>query len=245
MEQTQASENKTGGYSTEPDFLRSKIYVSDTSHDQEKKHTFETNNSCHFYHILTSPYSQDMINECKGRVNCFNCNRAIQKKIYFYVMDFNPQMVPEFNVKPHCCKSCVLRSVQDIKNNHHLLTNFYLHYGDEVVCAPPRFLLYLPGASIEDYHKMSDSGMWINEEELSIRSFIAPVYTSCTFLKDHQIVKDVAKLIDEYKLESKTSVGPTRVRDNSKLEVTEISQPDLSNGSISKVFNIDSASYRN
>jgi hypothetical protein len=70
------------------------------------------------------------------------------------------------------------------------------------------------------------------------------MYTSCTFLKGHQLVKDVVALIGELSMESKTSVGPTRNRDNSKLNVVELPTNDLFKTYLSDTFSIDSASYR-
>jgi hypothetical protein len=91
---------------------------------------------------------------------------------------------------------------------------------------------------------MVDDHLVVQEETSTVRSFLAPVYLSCTLLKNHQLVKDVVSLIEEMSIESKTSIGPSRSRDNSQLHVVELSTPNLFDSSISEMFKVDPASYR-
>ena len=73
---------------------------------------------------------------------------------------------------------------------------------------------------------------------------IAPIYVSCTHLRNHQLVPDVIALTEEMGIESKTAAGPGRTRDNSELKVVELETPDLTHTSLSRMFAIDPASSR-
>jgi hypothetical protein len=74
------------------------------------------------------------------------CSKPMQKKIFFYqtksskIGDF--LCLPRCT-RPHCLTGCGLKSVQDHPNNYDLSSKIY--YGSDAVCAPPRFLLYVPG----------------------------------------------------------------------------------------------------
>jgi hypothetical protein len=248
MEESKGSSTSTGGFLDDADFPRSRIYVSTRKPQESKKYTFQTKEgSFHFFLALNSGanYSQEIISNCKGSLSCFNCSKPIEKQIYFYPTEYTK--IGEFLCSPipHCRPGCCLRSVQDHQNNYDLLSNFYLMYGSNVVCAPPRFLLYVPGGlTHEKYHHTLDDNLVVQEETSIVRSYLAPVYVSCTFLKGHQLVKDVISLIEELSIESKTSVGPSRSRDNSKLNVVELPTKDLFKTKLSETFTIDPSSYR-
>lgn len=248
MQETKATDTSSGGFLKEVRFPRSKIYVSTRSKSRKKKYRFKSKEgSFHFFLRLDAGknYDQETVLKCRGKYRCLNCSRAIQEAIYFYPIEYTKKAEFVCDPAPHCRSSCALRSAMDTKNNFDLNSIFYLMYGANVVCAPPRRLLYLPGGpSVEEYHKMIDDSMVVNEETKQLRSFIAPVYFSCTFLKNHQLVPDVTSLIEEVTLDTKISVGPSRSRDDSDLTVVELPSRDPFKTRLSETFSIDPASYR-
>jgi hypothetical protein len=249
MEETKVGPDTTGGFLDDTDFPRSKIYVSTKSGKQKKKYTFQTKEGSFHFYLAFNPgvnYTQEMVSNCQGQLKCYNCAGQIEKQVYFYPHTYTKHAEFVSSPIPHCRPSCVLRTVHDIPNNFDLMGIFYLMYGSTVSCAPPRHLLYVPGGlSHEAYHHTIDDKLVIHEEQgNTVRSYLSPMYTSCTFLKGHQLVKDVVALIGELSMESKTSVGPTRNRDNSKLNVVELPTNDLFKTYLSDTFSIDSASYR-
>ena len=248
MEETKVTKEKAGGFASVVDIPKSNIYISGNKQETKKKFLCQAKEAnFHFFLILNSGqnYTQEMITSCDGSIFCFNCNQSIHGQIYFYPTDFNRFGDPSCVPIPHCRAGCALRSCMDAPNNHDLISNFYLMYGNNVVCAPPRVLLYIPGGlSLKKYHEMMDNCMVVQEERKNIRSFLAPVYISCTMLKDHQLVTDVVSLIEELSIESKISIGPSRSRDNSQMNVVELETPDLFKTPICSMFSVDPASYR-
>lgn len=234
---------------------RSNIYVSSSSNSGssggavKQKYKFQCADvsSFHFFLILKTGnlYTQEDVEECKGKYNCYNCSRKIMKRMYFYPEIFDPQTnEPTCNPIPHCRKECMYRTVQDMANNADLLTNLFLMYGHEMICAPPRFLLFIPGGlTVEKYHQLIDDGIVIQEEEPYIRCFHAPIYMSCTLFKDHQLVPDTVAFIDEMMVERKNAIGPSRIRDNSDLKVLELEPKQLTQTKLSNMFNFEPSSF--
>jgi hypothetical protein len=231
---------------------RSNIYVSSNSGANKgsvkQKYKFQSDvSSFHFFLVLKTGdlYTQEDIEECKGKYSCHNCHRKIMHKIYFYPEIFNPQTnEATCNPIPHCRTACLYRTVQDMPNNADLLTNLFLMYGHEIICAPERFLLSIPGGlSEEQYHKVIDDNLLIRKEEPYIRSFHAPIYISCTLFKDHQFVPDTVSFIDEMMVERKNAIGPSRIRDNSDLQVLELEPKQLTHTKLSEMFNFEPSSF--
>ena len=248
MEETQATDTKTGGFLNDVVVPRSKIYVSSLKDEKKQQFTYNmANGSTHFYLILRSGqhYTQDLITSCRSRLRCYNCSAPIENQVYFYPSDYTKFSEFICCPIPHCRPGCALRTLQDLPNHHDLLSNFYLMYGAHIICAPPRFLLYTPGGvDLEQYHRMMDTNLVVQDEPPNVRSFLAPTYVSCTFMQGHQLVKDVVTLIEEMSIESRTSVGPSKARDNSGLKVLELRRTDLLSTDLSKTFAIDPSSHR-
>lgn len=247
-EETKEEMFETTGFEREVEIPLSKIYVTQHNADQKQKYTFITKEgSFHFLLLLNAGahYTQELIDHCGGAYRCYNCCNAIQNKIYFYPTDYTK--LGEFMVSPipHCRAACALRTVIDLPNNFDILSNFHLLYGLNVTCAPPRHLLFIPGgSSSEEYHSMIDDSLVVESDQKMVRSFLAPLFFSCTFLKDHQLVKDVVALIEEFSIENKTSVGLGRTRDNSQMTVIELPTRDLFNSRLTTTFAVDPSSYR-
>jgi hypothetical protein len=248
MQRTPSTQDTSGGHTEEFSFPRSKIYVSSDKEKPNKKYIHKTKEgSFHFFLVFTpgENYTQEGIENCEGTKNCYNCNILIKEKIFFYPIAYTKVGVPVCSPIPHCRPECVLQTIDCVPNNHDLKTNFYMMYGPNYTSAPPRFLLYVPGGlTLEEYHNTIDDNLTIVEEEKGVRSFLAPMYISCTFLKNHQLVKDVISLVEEFSLESKTSIGPSRMRDNSDMEVVDLEPKNLFDTKLSKMFDIDPSSYR-
>ena len=165
--------------------------------------------------------------------------------MYFNPIEFNKFGDPVCNPVPYCRKECGLRACLDTPNNQDLLANFYLMHGTDIYSAPPRVLLFVPGGvSIEKYHGMIDDQLVAKEESSLIRSFVAPIYISCTTLKDHQLVPDVNALIQEMTAENKANLGPSKSRDNTTLNILSLPAQNPCDSSIASIFQRDSASYR-
>ncbi len=130
-------------------------------------------------------YTQEEINECKGRKNCYNCNCPIQGPLFFYPVMLSKLEVFACDPSPHCSKACARRSVIDLPMHDNLSMLFAIMYGD-VLPAPPRKLLYL-GVSLKEYHQMVKDDVVMQLESESVRSFIAPVYVSASFMKDYKM----------------------------------------------------------
>ena len=155
MEQTKTTEHFTGGVLEEVDFPRSTIYVSANKKKKKTRFTCQTKEGCfHFYLLLNAGvhYTQNLIDHCNGRLQCFNCTRPIQTKVYLYPENIIDDY-PICNVLPHCRPECALRTVEDTRENHDLKASFFLMYG-LVKCAPNRALLHM--LSLAGYHAMID-----------------------------------------------------------------------------------------
>lgn len=199
----------------------------------------------HYYLLFNAPYTDDLVACCEGRLKCYNCARAIPKRVWFYPELYNAQTVEATcNPRPHCRPECALRTVHDIANNGDLKCYFTLFYGHSVKCAPPRTLLYIPGGmTIEEYHASIDSQQSIEIMPPNVKSFIAPIYVSSTSTAEKQLVPDIVSLIDEMKHSRQHVIGPSRQRDNSELDVHEVPAQKLVQTSIASMFNVDPASF--
>ena len=166
--------------------------------------------------------------------------------VYFYPEKFHPQTSePYCNPIPHCRKECVYRTIQNMPNNGDLLALLFLMYGPDIHCAPPNFLLVVPGGlTLEKYHETIDQKLIINQEEPYIRSFMAPLFVSCTLFKNHQLVNEAVAYIDQANDANHTTpLGPTRVRDDSELTIIPLEPKKLANSLISQVFQVDPNSF--
>lgn len=230
------------------------IYISPDPNDEsynnrtQIKHKFISSvGQSHFYIVLTvgKHYTPEEIENCNGKYLCYNCGRPIPKRIYFYPTKQNHIDVMMMIPIPHCRRECVYRTVQDMPNNDHVLPLFFLFYGPDVICAPPRFLLFVPGGlTIEEYHQIIDNQIVISEEKNGFKMFLAPVYLSCTLFKDHQLVEEAVSLIDELNQEKKESIGPNREHDvSSKSQIITLEKTPLRKGLPSQIFKIDEASF--
>jgi hypothetical protein len=198
----------------------------------------------HFFliHDAGANYTEDIVKNCQNRFKCFNCNQFIEKQIYFYPQEYTQLGDFICSPIPHCGKPCTLRTVSDIPNNSNLLSNFFLMYGPNVYCAPPRECLYLPGGlSLEQYHNMGKTQ--IECDSLEVRSYLAPKYYSITMFENHQLVDESKKVIELLTVETKSSIGPQRSREQNDMTVVVMpSSNNLSN--ISSIFALDPMSNR-
>jgi hypothetical protein len=227
-------------------FPESKIFVSSGS---ETRQSFVITTDppdavIHFFliHDAGANYTEDIVKNCQNSFKCFNCNKSIEKQIYFYPQEYTQLGDFICSPIPHCSKPCVLRTISDIPNNSNLLSNFFLMYGPNVNCAPPRECLYLPGGlTLEQYHSMDEIRIEIDSRE--VRSFLAPKYYSITMFKNHQLVDESKKIIELLTAETKSSIGPQRSREQNDMTVVVMpSSNNLSN--ISSVFALDPMSNR-
>ncbi len=249
-------DSKTSGVFRNVQIPRSSIYVSATADQQEtqkKKYKFESAAaSFHFFLILkvgenyVQNEEQDDIQRCNGKFHCYNCHRPILGAMHFYPEQFHFQThEPTCNPIPHCRPECVFRTIQDMPNHDDLLNNFFLLYGHDFICAPPRCLLYVPGGlSLDQYHKSIDDQLAIQMQDTLVRGVLAPVYVSCTLFQEHQLVPDTVALLEELQMETRTTIGPSRNRDNSELSVVALKPEKLTQSAIGQVFQFDTASFR-
>lgn len=173
---------------------RSTIYTSETV---VKRFTVDGAGSAatHFFLVLSADrYTEDLVQDCQGRVHCYNCNRPIPKRIYFYPTRVYETGVYECNQLPHCRMECMKRTVVDIPNNYDLMTHLFNMYGD-VNTAPSRALLYL-GVSLEEYHHMIDRQMTMQVEPPRVQSFVGPVFLSAAVLNNHQLVESSLQALE-------------------------------------------------
>lgn len=202
----------------------------------------------HFYLILQRGhlYTDAEIENCQGKYRCANCTRPIPGRIYFLPVKLvHPTQEAECEATPYCRDSCVYRAVQDRKANDDLIIVFGLVYGLNVRCAPPRFLLYGPKAlTVDEYHQLIDDGLTVQEEDPNIRSFLGPTFVSVSLLgSDHQLVPEVRAFIDAAEVEHTNSVGPSRNRDNSGLEVVAVKPKSLTRTRLAQAFTADQNSF--
>jgi len=253
---TMAAERKSKvhGSFRQVDVPRPNIYISGSaaaggSALPRRKYRFSSEvGSCHFYLILQCGllYTEEEVTNCQGKYHCHNCTRPIPRRIYFYPEEFDPRTnEPICNPIPHCRTACVYRTVQDLTNNGDLLTNFFLMFGHDVIIAPERFLLSIPGGlSLDEYHKVIDDKLIIQREEPHIRSCHAAIFISCTLFKNHQLVPDTVAFIDEMQVERKNAMGPSRIRDNSDLKVMEMPPKRLQTTKLSDMFTVEPSSFQ-
>lgn len=250
MQETSTTEFASGGYSVVPTFPRSQIYVSSNSKspqsDQKHKYTTHTKNSVkHFFLVLTvgKNYNVEDVKQCNGLFNCYNCTRPIMEQMYFYPTESAIYDTFICSPIPHCSPSCCLRTLNDLSNNGSMKELFYLFYGGDVICAPPRSLLFIPGGlSVEEYHSKCETNQVVDCQSKIIRFFIAPMYVSSSCVENFQLITDTRAFIEECKIQSKISVAPERTRDNNGLVVKELNALSLKDNRISNIFEIDPSS---
>jgi len=176
---------------------RSKIYVSATptaaSSSTDPRSLFQLDGAqgiTHFYLVLSSElYTKDLIENCNGRLACFNCTRPIAERVYFFPTRFDEQATFECSQIPHCRSQCMMRTVLTLPNNFDLLTNLFNMYGD-TTAAPPRELLYIPGGvTLDRYHQLIEEGVVMELEPPNVQSFIGPIFMSSAVLRNHQMVE--------------------------------------------------------
>jgi hypothetical protein len=242
----------TGFYKDDIELPLPNIYISpDPSDDSYNKriqrHSYISNNSQHFYIVLTvhKHYTDEDIQNCNGKYKCYNCQRNIQKRMYFYPMKQNHQDIMIMNPIPHCRPECVYRTVQDLPNSEHVLSLFFLFYGPDVICAPPRHLLFVPGGfTIEEYHNVIDNNLVVHQEEEGFRMCFSPLFVSCTLFKNHQIPDDIVSFIDEMNQEKKETIGPNKEHlEIDKMNIIPIKKIPLREAYPSTIFQIDPNSF--
>lgn len=230
----------------EIDLPASTIYVTEdgTSMPAGKPRFKTPISDTHFLLILKPDLmTQESISDCKGEYRCLNCGRLIFGPIYFVPERYNPQTnEPTCKAIPHCRKSCVYRTVHDSHNNGDLLTNFFLMYGHDVVCAPPRLMLFIPGGyTLEDYHRVIDEGKVVEEQDNLVHAFLAPILIACTVQKDHQLLPDAVRYITELEAKKQATIGPTHKQP--KTSIVALPPKILSQTPLSQVFTMEPASF--
>lgn len=137
-----------------------------------------------FYLVHHSHYTQELIDDCRSRLHCFHCGRAIVGRVRFFPLEFTKQDVPVMDQLPHCRPECAKATCSLRANNMNLISCFHLMYGPNVQCAPPREILYLPnGVSMQRFHEMIDEHLVMDlQQDTNVKAMMAPVYLSgCIF----------------------------------------------------------------
>jgi hypothetical protein len=230
------------------DIPRSNIYVSKNSNQEHKKQTKFASSvgNYHFHMILNvcGQFTSEIINACGGLWRCYNCNRNIMGQIYFYPTNQTLMGEYECSIIPHCRTGCVFRTLREIPNNANLLALFALMYGPDVICAPPRYMLYIPGGNTEsEYHDFIDNQIVLVADSADIVCFQSPMRISGTMLNKTQMVEESVSYIDELHSENKKTIGPSMKRDNSTLNVIELEPNKLRKSALSKTFDFESTSF--
>jgi hypothetical protein len=234
------------GFLHKPEYPISRVYVSDEKRAYTCVPKSDPTKVIHYFliHDAGAHYTPEIVKNCKSRYRCYNCSQPIENQIFFYVLDYDTMGQFTCSPIPHCCEECALRTITDIPNNSDLLSNFFLMYGPTISCPPPRVLLFLPGGlSLEQYHECAAKNVRIEEDSLQVRSFLAPKYYSVTMFENHQLVQVAKDIIDAMALESKSSIGPQRSREQSTMNV--VTMP-INNGlsNLASTFVLDPASTR-
>lgn len=276
------NERKVKGFYRDVQVPRSSIYVSAQNQSQnvhqkpastltqKRKYVLKSHSGAlHFYLIMRADdnYTEEDVSNCQGQHDCHNCGRPIFGPICFYPEKIDAKTrEPTCNPTPHCRPGCAYRTLQDLENNSDLLTHFFLIYGPDVTCAPPRFLLTIPGVLTpepkrfpeesltawktrrqklrwERYHQIMDDQLVVQKECSYIRSLKAPVYLSCTLFHNHQLVPDTVAYIYETTIDRKNAMGPSRTRDNSDLKVVELPPKSLKKTKLSDMFAVEASSF--
>jgi hypothetical protein len=253
-----AAMEATQGFFRHVDLPRSAVYVSAKAAEpatdgsvpppEEHKRRFADEVGGQHFHLILKAgvnYTAEDVAQAKGKYRCYNCNQPIQGRLYFYPEEFHHQTrVPTCNPIPHCRPECVYRTVQDIPNNADLLQNFCLLYGHDVICAPARFLLNIPGGmTLERYHEAINEKMVIQVQPPDQQCLFANVYVSATMFKDHQLLPSVVSLIEEMTAHSVSNIGPSRERDNSSITVVELPPKKLKQTAMTGMFQMEPASF--
>lgn len=227
---------------------RSKIYVTADPPASAAHTRFKTPISAsHFLLVLQCGhlYTAEDLADAQGRYRCYNCSRPIHGPIYLLPERFNPQTnEPTCRPIPHCRTSCVYRTVQDLPNNGDLLTNLFLMYGHDMVCAPPRFLLYVPGGfTLDQYHEAIDQRRTYETNDPLIHVFVAPLLVSCTIQHDHQLLPEAVDYIDALRATKKATIGPLKKSGTPEQVVVPLAPKRLTETPLSAVFQPDPASF--
>ncbi len=229
---------------------RSKIYVSAEPDKPAVPKTgrFKTPiSNVHFLLILKCGelYTREELECCNGKYRCCNCSRPIMGLIYLMPERYNPKTnEPTCSPVPYCRPGCIYREIQDMPNNGDMLTNFFLMYGHDVVCAPPRFMLFIPGGyTLEEYHKAMDNGVVLEKEEPHVHPFIAPILLSASVQKDHQLLPGVIEYIDEIRAAKKAAIGPTKMSGEPEHEIIPLQPKLLTQTKLSSIFTPEPASF--
>lgn len=212
---------------------RSRIYVTPhTNGDTEPPTqclTLQNEAGQHHFRLLLTNhefYTPERIQHCGGVLNCYNCTRVIEARIYFMPLKYENNI---FLCDPaaHCRPECVRRTVESVPNNFDLKALLFQMYG-EVLCAPPRKLLgcYVPGGyTLETYHAMLDEQkthhqfVLVQEDTEQVAAFPCPLVVSATLCDTDtgQMVPSARALVDELLLTHRIPMGPERFREESEV----------------------------
>lgn len=226
-----------------PNLPTSKIYISKTSILDQKSNSKSYNDEPidHYRVILKSNniYTTESIENAQGRYNCFNCNIAIQKRVYFFPINFENEKFA-MSLLPHCCLPCVFRSVKNSPQKH-IYINYFTHLYGIVVPAPPRELLYL-GTSIQKYHEMIRKKQFVAIESKNKVNFFADVkVTSTIFDKSFNLPRTIVQKIDQ----NNETFSTQEREDTHLMEIVPVPYKDLYVQDLTKIFPPDEASYCN
>lgn len=122
---------------------------------------------------------------------CYNCGVLITGKPHTRPRTRQSGGVFGCDQVPCCRPGCLLRVCYD-EGDTSSLGYFREIYGTEVVCAPPRSLLYIPGGmDLKIYHRSMDSNKHIIEEPVDIRTALLPTIVTTVYIEEYPMLGDV------------------------------------------------------
>lgn len=238
---------------------RSKIFVTpSTTHTTTPTSSSTSSTTCskdglgrfHRFEIMMCEKDtgiKQLVEDCQGTLECHNCGVRIPKRVYLYAERKDKDGTFICHPTPHCRPECVYRTIQDFHNRDDVLQLFFIMYGTDIICAPPRFMLHALGPSKltqAQYHELIDSKRIVVEDPPWMRSVVGPVYLSTTRLKDHQLLPEAVAFADAAHEEKHTALGPEKVREpDTNVVVAELPPKSLTRTKLTAIFTPDPSSY--
>lgn len=225
------------------DLPRPVICISEKKKEKQKITQTFKKRKYHFILLLTcgQNYTRERILQNDFQDACFNCSRRVKGNLYFYPVDYHEKMERFIsNPLPHCRPECAKRTMMGKDNNTDCLNFFKLMYGN-VIPAPPRELLYIPGGdSLEEYHKKIDDKIVQETFENYIIPFFANMYVSSTMVgEDFKILKDIHNSMYEYSQINQASLSQRRPA--ADRNTVSLSFKDPSNNHLKSIFSLDNS----
>jgi len=173
---------------------------------------------------IINPQQDNHLSSGPSVMYCYNCGGLITGKPYTRPRTRQIGGVFGCDQVPCCRPGCLLRVCYD-EGDTNSLGYFREIYGNEIVCAPPRALLYIRGGmDLKTYHGCMDAKKHIIEEPPNIRTAFLPTIVTTVYVEEYTMLGDA--VTDNNPIETRNE--PINRVSTPKINTTVLNKQGLS-----------------